>query len=150
MKKIIVLAIAVLAMAGTAMAAGNANVGASGTVIASCGFTTAGSVAFGNLDPASGAAATGSVTQPTWWCTNGTTAAITDDDGLQESGVNGNRMIKGAGEWIPYSFTYTASGSGLGKGNPIAMDIAASIANADYINAPVGAYTDTVVLTINP
>jgi spore coat protein U-like protein len=137
-------------LAGEAAAGGTANLDVSATVLSTCGFNTGGTVAF-TLDPAIGGAVAGAVSQPTFWCTNGTTYTITDDDGINESGSNANRMRLGTtANYVPYSMTYTAGGSGLGKSNSMTMNIAASVAGADYINSLFGSYTDTVVLTVTP
>lgn len=152
MKKILFAMLAVAAMAGTAMAAGSNTVGVSGTVLSTCAFSTGGTAAFGNLDPTTAANVNATMTQPTFWCTNGVAYTITDDIGLNEAvpGTAPRRMKNGVANYIPYSFTYTATGTGAGKSTAITMNIAASVAGTDYQNAPAGAYADTVTLTINP
>lgn len=135
----------------SALAADNATVEVSATVVGTCKFTTkTGAVAF-TLDPSVGGDVTGTITQPVFWCTKGVTYAIADDNGLNESGTT-QRMKNTAGEFIPYSFTYTASGTGAGAkpGSAITMNIASSVMEADYLNASADSYTDTVTLTINP
>jgi spore coat protein U-like protein len=105
------------------------------------------------LDPTSGSAATGVVSQPTFWCTNGTSYTLSDNDGLNAS-AGAQRMVgtsaANLGQFIPYSFSYSTTGAGTGKSTPITMDIAATVANASFINATAGAYSDTVTITINP
>jgi len=153
MKKILMalIAVALVAMAGAAMAQDTATVAVSATVVGTCKFATGGSIPFGNLDPSVGTDQTPAVTQPTFWCTKGASYTISDDDGLYESGANLNRMKHGTlAEYIPYSFTYTASGTGAGPGSVLTMDIASSVKGTDYQNASAGSYTDTVTLTINP
>ena len=151
MKRIILVAVlALMAMAGTAMAVDTQTVAVSASVVGTCKFSTGGTVAFGNLDPAAGGDVTGIVTQPTFWCTKGSGYTITDDNGVNESGTT-FRMQQGAsGNYIPYTFTYTATGTGTGKTSTLTMNIAASVLGTDYVNAQVGAYSDTVTLTINP
>lgn len=148
--KIFALLLVATGFSSAAMAGGNATVNVSATVTGTCLFNSNGAVAF-TLDPGSASDATGSVTQPTFWCTNGTTYTISDDLGVNEAtpGSAPRRMTNGT-DFIPYSFSYTASGAGAGKNNPITMDIVASVANADFVNAPAGSYTDTVTLTITP
>lgn len=153
MKKVLmaIVAVALVAMAGTVMAAPpfDTTVNVSATVTGNCRFLSGGSVAF-TLDPAIGGVATGAVTQPTFWCTNGTTYTVTDDDGANASGGT-HRMQRGAtGEFIPYTFTYTPGGTGGGRNATRTMDIASTVAELDYINATAGLYTDTVTLTITP
>jgi hypothetical protein len=55
-----------------------------------------------------------------------------------------------ATELIPYSLSYTTSGSGSGKGTPISVNISGSVAEIAYINALEGTYEDTVTLTVAP
>lgn len=126
-----------------------ANVTVSATVVGTCKFTSAGAVSF-TLDPSVGGAVAGSITQPTFWCTKGTSYALTDNDGLH-FGSGAQRMKHGsAAEYIPYTFAYTTSGTGTGPIAPFTMDITSQVAAADYMNASAGSYSDTVVLTITP
>jgi spore coat protein U-like protein len=154
MKKYI-LAVAVLilvvAMTGMAMAAGNQTVAVSANVAGVCQFLTGGSITFA-LDPATGGDVNGTIVQPTFWCTRGTAYAITDDSGTHELVAGSPRMVHGtvATEFIPYSFTYTAAGSGTGRTATLTMDIASTVLAADYLDALAGGYSDTVTLTINP
>lgn len=151
-KNLITSAAAVIGVLGmaSAMAGGTAIVAVSASVTGNCQFNSGGTVSF-SLDPTSSSVANGTVTQPRFWCTKNATYAITDDLGLHESGVI-YRMQHATTltEFIPYTFTYTAAGSGLGKTSPITLNIAASVANADYVNAAAGSYADTVTLTITP
>lgn len=151
MKKFLMAAIAVaaVAMAGTAVAADTTTVGVTATVAGNCKFLSGGSIAYA-LDPATGGNATGTVTQPTFWCTKASTYTITDPGGQYDSG--GSKRMKHAmlNEFIPYTFTFTATGTGAGKGTTLNMDLASTVAEADYINASAGNYSDSVTLTINP
>lgn len=147
----VLVAIGILMMGGIAFAAGTTTVGVSANVLGRCGFNTAGTVAFGDIDPTNAPVVTPTITQPTLWCTNGTTYTITDDKGLHESGTTFRMQHDtDATQFIPYTFTYTASGTGAGKTSPITMNIGASIAAGTYSDAKAGAYADTVTLTINP
>jgi spore coat protein U-like protein len=152
MKKVLmaVIAVALVAMAGAAMAADTTTVTVSATVVGTCKFTAGGSIPFGNLDPSVGTDQTPTVTQPTFWCTKGASYTITDDDGVHESGTTHRMMHDSLPEYIPYSFTYLATGTGAGPASIISMNIASTVLGADYANASAGSYTDTVTLTINP
>ena len=148
------MAIGMLLMAGTTWAAPpfDTTVTVTATVQGTCRFTSGGSVSF-VLDPATGGVVNGTVSNPTFWCTKGLNYTITDDDGLYDTGVGARRMEHTDGlitEYIPYSFSYTAAGTGNGANNPNTMDITASVAPADYMDATAGDYSDTVTLTINP
>lgn len=155
MKKLVVavIAISVIAMAGMAMAGDSNTLTVSANVVGTCKFSAATStLAFGALDPtlATDATATGSTT---FWCTKGASYTVTDDDGLYETGANANRMRHETigTEYIPYALTYTpTSGSGSGKTSTITLNISGTIANANYVNASAGNYSDTVTLSITP
>jgi len=151
MKKILMamVAVAAVAMAGSAEAAGSTTVGVTATVAGNCRFLTNGSISYA-LDPATGGTATGTVTQPTFWCTKASAYTITDPGGLYNSG--GSKRMKHAtlNEYIPYTFTFTATGTGQGKSTTLSMDLASTVAEADYINASAGSYADSVILSITP
>jgi len=153
MKKYI-LAVAVVmlvvAMAGMAMAA-TQTVAVSANVVGVCHFLTGGSVNF-SLDPSIGGNVNGTITQPTFWCTRGTSWGITDDSGTHELAAGSRRMQHATSttDFMPYSFTYTTTGTGSGPGTSINMDIASTVIAADYLNALAGDYADTVTLTILP
>ncbi len=146
-------AIAVLVPAGSAMANDTATVTVTANVVGTCKFSVAaGAIAFGDLDPASPVDKNGTVTQPQFWCTKGAAYTISDNDGLNKSGTT-HRMVHGstATEFIPYSFTYTATGTGAGPNAiHVTMNIAAQVLGTDYAGALAGAYSDTVTLTITP
>ena len=143
---------AVGAICNTAVAADTATVTVSANVVGTCKFNSGGSVSF-TLDPTSGSNATGTVTQPAFWCTKGASYTITDDKGVNEAsaGVAPRRMVHATlTEYIPYTFAYTATGTGTGKTSPITLDISASVVNSDFVNASAGNYADTVTLSITP
>jgi spore coat protein U-like protein len=150
---ILIIAIAMIAFSGVALAADTNTVTVTANVVGTCKFTSATStLAFGALDPSS--ALDGSATTTTtFWCTKNASYGITDDDGLYETGANQNRMRNTVTltEFIPYSISYgPASGAGLGKTLPITLTMNGTINNADYVNVASGDYSDTVVLTIAP
>lgn len=146
-------AIAVLVPAGNAMAADTATVTVTANVVGTCKFSLAtGAVTFGDLDPATASNVNGTVIQPQFWCTKGAAYTISDDNGLNETGTT-HRMVHDstATEFIPYSFTYTATGTGAGPAaTHVTMNIAAQVLGTDYAGALAGAYSDTVTLTITP
>lgn len=127
-----------------------ATVTVSATVVGTCKFTSAGAVSF-TLDPSVGGAVNGAITQPTFWCTKGTSYTLTDDNGLYESGTVHRMTDNATGtQFIPYTFTYTATGTGDGPANAKILNIASQVAATDYLNASAGTYADTVTLTITP
>lgn len=151
MKKILCLTMAlglVLMFTGVGIARDNAIVSVSATVVGTCKFISGGSISF-TLDPSLGGNVNGTVNQPRFWCTRGARYTISDDDGVNESGTT-HQMTNGSGEYIPYSFDYTATGTGNGPSNPITMDISSTVLESNYLNVSAGSYSDTVTLTIEP
>jgi spore coat protein U-like protein len=141
--KIIALAVvALLLMAGSAWAStANSVVPVNAWIGGSC-VVVAGSIDFGNVT-ADGQA--GAVTQPTINCTTAMAYTVTDDDGVNELAADANRLSDGLGNFLGYTFTYTAAGVGTGTANN--MDIVSNING--YTGAePAGNYTDNVTLTI--
>lgn len=135
-----------------AIAADNSSVGVSATVLAgSCTFWWGGTVSF-TLNPATGGTVSGTVTQPRFRCTRNAVYVITDNGGQNWDGANRRLKHAALNEYIPYSFSYTETGTGSWIGSLIgtSMDISSSIVEAAYMNASAGSYTDTVTLTINP
>ncbi|MGD9000156.1 MAG: spore coat protein U domain-containing protein, partial [Granulosicoccaceae bacterium] len=115
-----------------------------------CKFNSGGSVDFGSLDPSVGTDVSGTVTQPEFWCTNGASYSITDDNGVNNTGPTYRMKHASLAEYIPYTFSYTSSGTGSGPTSPVSMDIAADVLGSDYTGASAGSYSDTVTLTITP
>lgn len=142
-KKLVVLAaVSMFLMAGSAMAAGTSTVAVSATVLGSCTIS-GGTAAFGNLDPAGAGPVSAAISQPQVNCTNGAPYTITDDGGLNAP----YKMAKGS-DLISYSLSYTTAGLGTGAG--VNIGLAASVAALDYQNKPAGSYTDTITLSVLP
>lgn len=80
------------------------------------------------------------------------TYAITDDDGIYKTGINANRMVNTTypAQFIPYSLTYAPLAGGIPRNTNFTVTLTGVAKGVDYINAYEGAYTDTVILTINP
>jgi spore coat protein U-like protein len=76
---------------------------------------------------------------------------MTDDDGLYELGPDQNRMRNtgNPAEYLPYSITYTASGT-VPRNTDIVFTFTGTVRAVDYQNAWVGSYSDTITVTINP
>jgi spore coat protein U-like protein len=143
---ILIIAIAMIAFSGVAVAGDTTTVAVSATVSGTCKFNNSGSVTFA-LDQAVGGDKVGIVVQPQFWCTKNTLYTISDTDG--DNGIHNMKHSSDA-DLIAYSFTYTASGTGSGPTTLIPMNIASTVVEADYINVASGSYSDTVVLTIAP
>ena len=138
-----------LVLAAGAASADTTTVAVSASVSGTCRFATSGTVSF-TLDPAAGGTVAGTITQPTFWCTKNQAYNITDDNGINRSGTIYRMKHASLNEYIPYTFTYTAAGTGSGRSSTIAMNIASNVLEAGYIDAAQGSYSDTVTLTILP
>lgn len=154
----IVKAIAVALLTGSvglAAASDTQNLTVSASVSGVCKFTAGTpTLDFGTIDPSGTAAIPGTASAVSYKCTKGTAATgVTADNGLNFSAT---KRMKGPGaaDFIPYTLTITggtATGDGFGTGSTTdPVNITGSIAAADYQNASAGAYTDTIVLSINP
>lgn len=153
MKRVILLgaAIALIAMAGAAAAADSSNLTVTANVVGTCMFSSsAATLAFGALDQSLATPVNGTGSTQ-FWCTKGTAASsITPDNGLHFSGSR-RMALPADADFIPYSLSLTPSSlMGNGKTTPNTLTIDGTIANADYINATAGNYSDTVVISINP
>jgi len=147
---VVFMALAVLAAGGTAWAVDTTTVAVSANVVGTCRFSNTGSISFA-LDPANGADVSGVIVQPTFWCTRNAAYTITDDLGAHELGtVFRMQHTTNLTEFIPYSFSYTAAGTGNGPTNLLTMNIASTVLGGSYTSAAAGSYADTVTLTINP
>lgn len=142
---------------GICHAAGNATLAVTATVVSksNCKFNSAASTLnFGNLDPATPAdkPATASIIFACRGSAPLATFAITDDDGLYETGPNANRMRHATvtTEYLPYSLTYNPQTGTVPKNVDQTLTISGTVLGSSYQNAYVGSYSDTVVLTIAP
>lgn len=127
------------------------------TAHAACTFsTTTGTLSFGNLNPGNPVDVNVSTTL-TFKCSGGSpgtlwTYAITDDDGLYETGIDGNRMRNSTvtTQYLPYNFTYSPATGTVPRNTNQTLTINGKVKGIDYQNAYVGSYSDTVILTITP
>jgi len=154
MKKLVSLAMVlglVLGLGTAAMAAESTDITVSATVQPTCRFATPlPTLAFGTLDQSSllDATVAGNLR---FWCTIGTAYILSDEFniGVADGAFSGT-LVDGANN-IPYSISYNNfQGPGLGRSAEITSLLTATILNANYINAPPGAYSDIVTFTINP
>ena len=152
MKKILLAVMLTAGFASAAFAADTANMNVTASVTSVCKFVAAPDLAFGALNPslATAASATSSIQ---FYCTKGATYSLSAGNGANYDGTALTRRMKGPGatDYIPYSLSLASTtGTGTGKSTPITVVATGGVANADYINASTGAYTDIVVLSITP
>jgi spore coat protein U-like protein len=145
--------------ATTSCFAGSTMISVSATILSKseCKFNAkSADLAFGILDPL--AAPAPDVTRQTTiqFVCNGkddpATYIITDDDGLHESGTNGNRMQHSTipAAYLPYTFSVAPATDSVPKGANLPLTITGTVFSNDYRTAYAGTYTDVVVLTIIP
>jgi len=155
------LLLAGLGLAADADAAtASANFDVTANVVTTCRIEAGNTLGFGSYDPTSDTDATGTTTIRVR-CTNGTSAPIALDDGLNGAGGNcetramsdgsntlGYGLYRSAGTGSPWgctagtnTYTYTATNAAW---NTITVH---GVIPAGQ-NAPVGNYTDTVTATI--
>lgn len=109
---------------------------------------------FGILDPTSPVEVT--VTSTATFVCQGSEAIatflISDDDGLHETGLNGNRMqhTTNPTAFLSYSMTLSPLSGNVDKNKEQTVDITGKILGADYQAAIAGAYTDLVILSLLP
>lgn len=160
MKKVLAIsaAVAIVAMAGSAFAAtATTTVAVSASITGACTVTSAGSIAYGALDPLAGTAPTVVVTQPVVNCTNGLAVTIADDMGKNaaSAGIAPARMHNSTtggattNDYIAYAFSHSTSASGTGSTTALNINLAATaLPLVNYQNALAGTYGDTITMTL--
>ncbi len=152
------VALSVLLLAGSTGFAGTGTVSVSATITSGgfCWITTNNAnLSFGVLDPGSPVDVTRTTTL-NFRCLglSSVTYAVTDDDGLYETGPDRNRMRRTAAPvaYLPYSLDVSPRSATV-SGNPFVLrtlTISGTVQGADILGANPGNYSDTVLLTINP
>ncbi len=153
MKKLLTMlvAIGILAAAGSAMASGTNTLTVTAAVAGTCKFSSGTStLAFGTLDPSVGTDVSGSGTTQ-FWCTKGTTESISAGNGANYDGSKRNMLDSVSGDKIPYTLTLTPDGNpNAGPGSPRTLTIGGQVLGTDYTAKSAGSYSDTVTLSITP
>ena len=146
-----------LALPTTGYAAGSATVDVSATIPSGgfCWFTNASTLDFGTLDSGNPVDVAASTTV-NFRCLGFPTVTyfVSDDDGLYETGPDGNRMQHAGmpAEFLPYSMDVSPRSDTI-SWNPFVLrtlTVSGDIRGVDYQGAYAGNYADTVVLTIVP
>ena len=159
--KIILIAIIILAIFMTASigdAADSNIVSVTATVISrgNCTFRSrTAALDFGSLDPASPIDKSVSTTIIYRCQAQGNrpiTFAITDDDGLYETGPDALRMrhTTQPTEYISYSLTLNPTSGTVPKTVEFPLTVTGTVRGIDYQDARIGSYSDTVVVSIDP
>ena len=140
----------------SAIAADSYSLSVSATVLGRCTFTQAAGQTLtltntlGGIDPSSGTNATGNATI-TYKCTRGQAPSFTANLGANEGGTGSNRVTDGTG-FMAYTLGLTPGGAGTGFGaaENKTLTVAGTILPAQFQNASVGTYTDTVTINVTP
>lgn len=137
--------------------AASATVGVFAVILSenNCRFRTqTASLSFGMLDPASPSDATASATLEFICRGRDRTAtyAITDDDGLNETGPDQNRMRHEVlpGRFLPYTFALSPTFGTIPRNRWQTLTLTGTVRAADLADAAAGAYTDSVTISIEP
>ncbi|MFN7572076.1 MAG: hypothetical protein ACK5TK_11595 [Betaproteobacteria bacterium] len=150
-----IAAVAVLmtAFASPAVAADNVTVTVNATVTGVCKFFTSSPVVNinntgtgSNIDPSLAGPATGNAAI-TYRCSNGTTPTFT----VPATATITCSACAGTPTLTPsIGSTNTGAGSGMGSGNDKTLAVTGTLLQSAYENAAVGAYTGTIVVSVNP
>lgn len=152
-----IIAAVVAATAAVSLAAGNNTISVTATVLSksNCRFSTATSTLnFGNIDPAGSSDVISSATI-TFRCGGSApnaTFAISQDNGLHETGSAANRMQHSTvvTEYLPYTLTLTPLSNTVPKNVNQTLTLSGIVKATDYQSAYAGNYSDAVVISIAP
>jgi len=139
-----------LAAAMPAAAADSVTVTVNATIIGVCKFFTAAPVldirntgtSGSNIDPSSSTTATGTVPIE-YRCSNGTTPIFTVPTSVTLNSGS-NSMV------ATISSSNSGAGTGMGSGQAKTLTVNGSILQAGFQDKPVGAYTNTMVVSVLP
>ncbi len=149
MKKLLAIAAAaaaIVAMAGTAMAA-TANLSVTASIANACSVT-GGTLAFGALNTLTAPLVTATSSGVSITCTKGDAYTVAIDNGTHESGSQAFLKHATLADTIPYSVTVPTVSAGTGAAQPITLT--GEIAATTYATASAGNYSDTMVITVTP
>ena len=154
--RILALSLLTAGACSSALAADTYSLAVSAQVLGRCKFTQAAGTTLaitntvGGIDPSLAGNATGTA-NITYRCTTGQAPAFTTDTGTHVLGGN-MRVADGAGNFMIYTLGLVGggNGTGFGAGQDKTLAVTGTITNANFVAAPVGTYTDTVVVSVNP
>ncbi len=148
MKKLLTItaAAAIVAMAGSAMAA-TGTLAVSATIANACSVT-GGTLSFGALNTLTAPLVSGTSAGVTVTCTKSDPYTVVVNTGVNNAGTQANLKNTSNTDVIPYSLTVPAVTPGTGAAQTIA--ITGTIAAGTYFTASAGTYNDTVTITVTP
>jgi spore coat protein U-like protein len=141
-----------LLLAASGAFADSVNMTVSASVPAGCRMTSVPAMSFGTLDLVTAADVSVPVTV-SFKCTVGTTATSFSVGGSTTSPFAGS--LSSGGDSISYSIGWTAptfvAGTGVGSGGTATnVVLTGTMLGTAYANKPVGSYSQTVAIAINP
>lgn len=140
--QLIVMAAAMLLMAGTAMAAGApAVLNVTAAVQGTCSISGPGALNFGALDPVLAPAVVATSTGISVTCANGTAFTVAASNGGIGTLSDGTNS---------FGYTLDPLPGGTGTGVAVPYNVTGRIAVGAYSALPANIYTDTVSLTVTP
>lgn len=139
-----------VATAMPAAAADSVNVTVNATIVGVCKFFTTAPVlnirntgtSGSNIDPSSSTTATGTVPIE-YRCSNGTTPIFTVPTSVTLNSGS-NSMV------ATISSSNSGAGTGMGSGQAKTLTVNGSILQAEFEDKPVGAYTNTMLVSVLP
>lgn len=150
----LLVGVALLASGGATAQPAVVSVAASVLSKSNCKFdNTTATLAFGSLNPANSGDATASATIGFKYAGSAPSAtfSITHDSGLYETAPDANRMKHATlNEYLPYGVGLSPPNATVPKNSQQTLTITGTVPEAAYQNAYSGAYTDSVVVTIQP
>jgi spore coat protein U-like protein len=140
MKKLftILAAVAVVGVAGTAMAAGTANLTVQANIVAACSVAAPTALDFSPLDATVAGASKSATTIINVSCTNGTTPGLSATNPAMSNGT----------DTIAYTLSFPVLGASTGTTQNVT--VTGDIAAGGYFMKSAGAYTATALVTVNP
>lgn len=154
--RLVLAALAALLAAASHADTGTLTVSAVVLSKSNCNITSGNALTlpFGQIDPSSAADATATVTASIR-CNGGAnlaTFSFSLGDGNHSTGRDARRMQHDllTTEFLPYSLTATPNSATIAKGATQLITISGTITPAQFQNARVGFYSDTVRITLTP
>ncbi|MDE2606268.1 MAG: spore coat protein U domain-containing protein [Burkholderiales bacterium] len=151
------IAAALLLAAGVPARADTSQLAVSAVVLSNsiCRFLTGpATLNFGTIDPSSGTAATASTTMQFWcWGFVGTTTySVQAGNGLYSPGAGLRRVrhTTSTSDFMAYTLNLSPASATVGRFAIQTVTVSGSIAPTEFQNARVGAYSDTVVISLDP
>jgi spore coat protein U-like protein len=132
------------------------NVDVRASIAGTCKVVSVTAIDFGNLEQGATAPDRTSPGTLSYWCSKGLTYNVSLGNGNNYDGTT--RRMKGqastnAADYLPYQVmadSLLAGRTGRGPATPETVTMTGTVKGADYNNVSVGAFLDTIVVTVSP